>query len=1125
MTPRLYPLFALLLCVSFQLFAQTPEFQWGKSGVGFWYNRGQSIAVDDDANVYVSGYFQSSVSFGSSTMNAVGFRDIFLAKYDKNGVLLWVDQYGVTGANNGIDLIVGEDNHLYLVGEHTGATIFGSDTLGAGTLNGNVRAFVAKFDLNGTPVWAKEIEDAYTSSFRSIVYEPGGHLYLTGSYQDTTIIANDTLISSSYCCGSGLTLDVFTVKMDTAGNFVWGKTGGGSSVDRGGKVSLDTLGHVYVAGTYTNNGCWDGNCVTGSNSARHYFVVKYDTSGNVIWVFRPGITNNDPHHTAIADKAGNIFVPHYNTGSAFLRKYDTNHQLLWSRSMSNAYAKNQQSIILDKHGDVYLSGLQIGPTTFGTHQPNSVGASLFVAKCSSAGVWEWAVSGGYIAGITEGISLDLDTVGNVYVTGHFRGSPSFGPVSLNGTNYEDIFVLKVNTNPNFITGTTYQDLNANQVQNTNEGNYPNVMVEVQPGPLFFYSDSSGDYTAVTDTGIYSVSIPNPPLYYSVGPGSHIANFNAYGQIDSLNHFGLVPTPNINDLRVDLAPSINFRPGFNSGYWLTYSNVGTNTLSGTVTLVYDDSLTYTTSSVTPTSVSGTTLTWNFSNLAPTESESIWIGFTVPVTLPLGHVLNSVATVNPITGDNIPSDNIDSLVHITSGSYDPNDKLVSPSGILRPAQVASTFPLEYTVRFQNTGTDTAFTVIIQDQLSSNLDLSTFEMIGASHPYSVSTDGQGKMEWRFDQILLPDSTTNQLGSRGFVKFRIAPLTTLVVGDSIPNHAAIYFDFNAPIYTNTAITRIESLVLTATATAPTSCFNLQDGTASGSVNVTDPSLSYSIDGLNFQSSPDFAGLAPGTYTLWATDVYGDTVVSNSFMITAPPAISVSGVVTQHPVCFGDSTGEIQLTASGGTGSLSYSSDSLSFLPFPLLSDLPAGTWYAWVQDANGCVEKSAAMTVIDPPAIAVSAVATDEIIGTMNGTIEVTASGGTGSLNYSLDGTTFQSSNLFTGLATGSYTVTVEDSMGCSQTFDIDVLSSTGIQDQVEEPYTFHPNPFVDQFTVTLGGAALSGAWEVLDLEGRSIFAGTFDQQKRLTLERGELPAGIYFMRIEIANGRSSIHKVVAR
>jgi uncharacterized repeat protein (TIGR01451 family) len=138
-----------------------------------------------------------------------------------------------------------------------------------------------------------------------------------------------------------------------------------------------------------------------------------------------------------------------------------------------------------------------------------------------------------------------------------------------------------------------------------------------------------------------------------------------------------------------------------------------------------------------------------------------------------------------------------------SYDPNDKRVSPNGAGANHQVLPNTMLDYTIRFQNTGNAVAYRVVIRDTLSPHFDISTLHLEGASHNYNfylAGTEAQPILVFDHQNINLIDSATNALASQGFVSFKIAPRSTTPLGTRIDNNAAIYFDFNAPIYTNSA-------------------------------------------------------------------------------------------------------------------------------------------------------------------------------------------------------------------------------------------------------------------------------------------------------------------------------------
>jgi uncharacterized repeat protein (TIGR01451 family) len=162
-----------------------------------------------------------------------------------------------------------------------------------------------------------------------------------------------------------------------------------------------------------------------------------------------------------------------------------------------------------------------------------------------------------------------------------------------------------------------------------------------------------------------------------------------------------------------------------------------------------------------------------------------------------------------GDALPSDNYDTLEVVVVGSYDPNAKYSHPSGVVPSSYIDASGWIEYTVMFQNTGTDTAFTVAVRDTIDPYLDLSTFEFVGSSHPCTWRLAGPRLMEFFFPGILLPDSNVNEPASHGVFQYRIKALSGVPSGAAIANTAHIYFDYNPPVATNTAYIFVDTLLL----------------------------------------------------------------------------------------------------------------------------------------------------------------------------------------------------------------------------------------------------------------------------------------------------------------------------
>ncbi|WP_179336567.1 DUF7619 domain-containing protein [Winogradskyella ludwigii] len=269
-----------------------------------------------------------------------------------------------------------------------------------------------------------------------------------------------------------------------------------------------------------------------------------------------------------------------------------------------------------------------------------------------------------------------------------------------------------------------------------------------------------------------------------------------------------------DLAVHLINSFESpRPGFEYSNALVIENLsGANIASGSVDFALDEDLLINSTVLTDPSITVTMttsgFTLNFINLGAGESETVLINLLCPATVALGELVTNTATYTTVSNDMLSANNQSSLSEIVIGSYDPNDKMESHGkDILYDDFAASDEYLYYTIRFQNVGTAEAINVRIEDVLDTQLDASTFQMLRSSHDYVV-TRTANNLEWNFDNINLPAEQNDAEGSNGFVYFKIKPNAGYAIGDVIENSASIYFDFNAPIITNTFQTEfIETL------------------------------------------------------------------------------------------------------------------------------------------------------------------------------------------------------------------------------------------------------------------------------------------------------------------------------
>ncbi|MBK8227529.1 MAG: T9SS type A sorting domain-containing protein [Flavobacteriales bacterium] len=350
-----------------------------------------------------------------------------------------------------------------------------------------------------------------------------------------------------------------------------------------------------------------------------------------------------------------------------------------------------------------------------------------------------------------------------------------------------------------VVGVTYRDLNANGSRDSGEPQV-DAMLTINPGGMNAYS--GGDpYSFCSALGDYTITA-TPPLYHTVTPASQSYSVPVQGtQVIGMD-FGFVPTPGIYDGGVSLWGQ-NAWIGNNTQLNIGYQNLGGETITPTITLTLDPLLTFVSASVAPTNVSGPTVTWALPALAGFAQGVINVTVNTSTSAAPGAPVLSYVVLSITETDINPTNNTADKHATAVTAIDPNDKHVSMVSIT-PDEVLAQEKLAYTINFQNTGTAPAVNIVIKDSLDADWDLSTFEMIGATHPYTLTMNEEVAI-WTFAEIMLPDSSTNEPASHGSIHYRMAPKNSLVLGDQLSNRADIYFDYNAPVLTNTTVTTVE--------------------------------------------------------------------------------------------------------------------------------------------------------------------------------------------------------------------------------------------------------------------------------------------------------------------------------
>ncbi len=402
--------------IFFQKLDSAGNFIWAKRMGGIDHDLAYSISIDTYSNLYITGYFEGTADFdpdtGTTYLTSSGNYDIFIQKFDAAGNFLWVKQTGGASTDYGRSIVVDSNANIYTTGHFSGTVDFdpGIGTAYLSTPNSNFDAFIQKLDSAGNFIWAKRMGGLGQARGLSLSLDANSNIHTTGWFSSTIDFDPGVGISNLTSVGG---FDVFILKLDSSGNFIWVNQIGSTQYDYGYSIANDSYGNVYTTGMFYNTVDFDpGSGVTNLTSAglSDYFIQKLDTAGNLIWAKQMGSTD-------------------YDRGS---------------------------SIVIDKNDNVYVTGTFVDTVDFdpgsGTHNLISHNGSLdiFIQKIDASGN---LLSIEQIKGTNREYpySITTDYQGNIYTTGQFELTADFDPgpgtASLSVINHFDVYILKLSQCP------------------------------------------------------------------------------------------------------------------------------------------------------------------------------------------------------------------------------------------------------------------------------------------------------------------------------------------------------------------------------------------------------------------------------------------------------------------------------------------------------------------------------------------------------------------------------------------------------------------------------------------------------------------------------------------------------
>lgn len=570
-------------------------------------------------------------------------------------------------------------------------------------------------------------------------------------------------------------LDLFVANAGNQNNFLYKNNGDETFT----KISTGTIvndrGHSHGSawGDYDNDGDLD------------LFVSNDQDQNNALYS-----NNGDGSFTAITNSItqdggqsfGAAWADYDNDGDLDL--FTANHQLNKNFIYQNARGKCQNKVCV---------------TLIGTNSNRSAIGTKIRVKANIYGEDIWQLrelsgqTGGGIGGQNELKTIiglgDASIIDSIII----EWNSGYRQVLTDQTP-DDCFTITENQGSE-ICGIIYYDENNNCLQDTNEIGIPNIQMVLQPGNQTAVTDSNGVYRIVAAPGQYTLTqVTEATQWESTCTTEHTVTVVGIGEQFCGNNFGNTAACPLPDLQVNISATAH-RVGFENLITVTYKNLGTQTATNAkLTVMFGPYVIPIESSVPWTLSAGNDRRWDLGDVPIGASVTIYIKDSISTNVTIGADIQLSASFYGSEDDCDGLDNVTVDNQLAVGALDPNDIAVNPEGYIDNDQ-----ELIYKIRFQNVGNSTVSTVRIEDKLPAGLDINTLKIGLTSHNYQFEIQDNNRLVWTFENINMPDSTTNEAASHGYAIFKIKPISNLEDGEKLKNRAEIYFDNLAPITTNT--------------------------------------------------------------------------------------------------------------------------------------------------------------------------------------------------------------------------------------------------------------------------------------------------------------------------------------
>jgi hypothetical protein len=447
---------------------QSGNILWAQQAGGNGNDYCYSITTDGSDNIIITGMFWNNAKFGDTWLRSADSQwDIYIAKYDPSGNLLWVKRDGnPEHMGDKQSVTTDELNNIIITGYFVGTAIFGTTNLES---VGDWDIYISKYDGLGNLLWAKRDGGADREDVYGITSDKSSNIIITGYFTNSTTFGTTELLSAG---GN----DVFIVKYDQSGNNLWAIKAGGESVDEGHAVVTDSDDNVIATGRFSNTATF-GGIPLGKHAQSFIFVVKFDPFGEIVWAKQAGDTT----------------------------------------SYGNMYDGN--SIDTDIYNNIIIAGYFVGTAIIGTNTLNSAGGGdIFIVKYSPSGHVLWAKrAGGIYYDVCQSVtSYDTD---NIFITGYFSDTVNFGTTTLISSGNRDMFAAKLTNPPGSadqvppVWNSTIGLQDVFQVEDGTVRLYWNKAIDIESSPVKYniYFNEIVDGTPVSTASILDLNAVNSNL--------------------------------------------------------------------------------------------------------------------------------------------------------------------------------------------------------------------------------------------------------------------------------------------------------------------------------------------------------------------------------------------------------------------------------------------------------------------------------------------------------------------------------------------------------------------------------------------------------------------------------------